>query len=355
MHYVFIDDSVPFDGFTSGRRPLGGAEKAFASLAAAIAGRGHTVTALNRTPYPVIAEAVRYRPLDEIQGRPLDADVVVAFRQPSLLGTVRKAKHRLLWAVAQPDYLKAAANDRYWESFKPTLLFVSATQARGYDGPLSHRLLAPGVRSIFALAPPVLERSPDAPAEPPAPKPPHVIVTTHPLHGLAWLTEIWRRLIHPQLPEARMAVYSSILAKGVRDEAVPEPIQPVLNRVRSAAEANVVVIDPLGDDGMAAAYRDSRIHLYPGHPQDYACWTLLESQAAGTPAIARPVGGTEECVVNGQTGFLVPDATAFGNVAIELLRNEAVHASFSSAAADMSRRRTWEMAAAELDQIVSEL
>ena len=59
MHYVLIDDSVPFDGYTSARRPLGGAEKAFASLAEGLARRDHTVTVLNKTPYPVTADGVQ--------------------------------------------------------------------------------------------------------------------------------------------------------------------------------------------------------------------------------------------------------------------------------------------------------
>src|SRR5579871_2816228 len=149
MHYVLADDSIPFDGFTPTYRPLGGAEKAFANLAAALILRGHTVTVLNRSPTTVVAAEVRYQPLDEIQRRPLEADVLIAFRQPHLLGVVRKAKHRLLWVVAAPDYLEAEANTSFWQSFTPTVLFVSALQQRAYHGSLPHRLLAPGVSTYF--------------------------------------------------------------------------------------------------------------------------------------------------------------------------------------------------------------
>jgi hypothetical protein len=87
MHYVLVDDSVPFDGYTAARRPLGGAEKAFGNLAAALVTRDHTVTVLNKTPYPVTADGVRYKPLEDLPERPMEADVVIAFRQPHLLGT----------------------------------------------------------------------------------------------------------------------------------------------------------------------------------------------------------------------------------------------------------------------------
>ena len=40
--------SIPFDGYASTSRPLGGAEKAFASLAGALARRGHDVHVYNR-------------------------------------------------------------------------------------------------------------------------------------------------------------------------------------------------------------------------------------------------------------------------------------------------------------------
>jgi hypothetical protein len=316
-----------------------------AALARSLAGRNHTVTVINRAAYATTAEGVRYLPLDEIHHRPLEADVLIASRQPRLLGAVRKAKHRLLWAVAAPGYLTAEANTPLWESFKPTVLFVSAAQQKAYGGALPHRLLPPGVTRLFH----------DAHAGDDRHVPPHAVATTHPLHGLAWLVEIWRRLVHPQMPEARLTLYSSLLAKGLRDEEVPEAIAPVLERVKLAAGANVVVAEPKNDAGMAEVYRASRIHFYPGHPHDYACWTLAESQAAGTPAVARGVGGVEEHVVNGQSGFIVPDAAAVANVALEILRNDQVHGALRRAASDETRVRTWDMAAAELDTLVAGL
>jgi len=354
MHYVLADDSLPFDGFTASQRPLGGAEKALADLAAALVKQGHTATVLNGTQYPSTADGVRYQPLDEFHHRPVEADVLIAFRQPHLLGAVRKARHRLLWVVAAPDYLQAPANTPLWESFAPTILFVGAAQQRVYRGALPHRLLRPGVAAAFCQDEDLVE-STVGPTDASGRVPPHAVVTTHPLHGLAWLTEIWRRLVHPQMPEARMMVYSTLMAKGLREDSVPDALQPVLDRVKAASGANVVVVDPRSDSGMADIYRASRVHLYPGHPHDFACWTLAESQASGTPAVARGVGGVEEHVINGQSGFIVPDAAAFANVTLEILRNDQVHRSLSTAAADVTRRRTWAMVAAELDAMIAGL
>ena len=51
MLVTLIDDSIPFNGLTPASQPLGGAEKAFASLPAALARAGHTVRVINRTPH----------------------------------------------------------------------------------------------------------------------------------------------------------------------------------------------------------------------------------------------------------------------------------------------------------------
>ena len=45
--------------------------------------------------------------------------------------------------------MESPANAPLWESFNPTLLFVSPQQQRTYGGTLPHRLLTPGVAAIF--------------------------------------------------------------------------------------------------------------------------------------------------------------------------------------------------------------
>ncbi len=374
MRYVIVDDSIPYDGYTSGRRPLGGAEKAVAGLATALQLRGHDVHVINRTTYAHMSDGAYYTPFDDPM-TPKAADVVIAMRKPGLLGQVRNAARRLLWVVGPPDYLAASANKPLWDSFRPGVMFVSQAQARAYKGQLKHAVVAPGVRAEFAPAPPAYltaEQSaldygadPAPPSEPassppvappvPPPVPPHAIVTTHPLQGLTWLLDMWQLEIHPKMPEARLAVYSASLSKAIRGEGTPDDIVPVLHQIQEAAQQNVVVVDPLNDEGMAGVYRAARVHLYPGNSADFACWTLADSQATGLPAVARPMGGVEERVVNGQTGYLVPDSSAFVNVTVEVLRNDAMHKNLTAAAGDVTRRRTWSDAAADVDAFAATL
>ncbi|MHB1205788.1 MAG: glycosyltransferase [Rhodospirillaceae bacterium] len=387
MRYVLVDDSIPYDGYTSGRRPLGGAEKAVAGLATALQLRGHDVHVINKTTYAHMADGAYYAPFNDPM-TPKTADVLIAMRKPALLGAIRNVKHRMLWVVGAPDYLNAPANMPLWNSFRPSLMFVSQAQARQYKGLLKSLVVTPGVRPEFFSTPPAyvaaagvaadyftepapepipeLDPTPESEAvsaaaaaslilPEPAPAPPHAIVTTHPMHGLTWLLDMWQLEVHPRMPEARLAVYSASLSKGLRGEAVAENLTPILDQIREAAQQNVVVVDPLNDEGMGAVYRASRVHLYPGSSQDYACWTLAESQAAGLPAVARGFGGVEERVINGETGYLVPDTEAFANVTLEILKNDAVRKNLGDAAGAVTRRRTWAEAAAEVDAFCAAL
>jgi glycosyltransferase involved in cell wall biosynthesis len=80
-----------------------------------------------------------------------------------------------------------------------------------------------------------------------------------------------------------------------------------------------------------------------------ACFSLVETQACGLPAVARPLGATRERIRDGQTGYIAPDDAAFANVAISLLSDDAVYQSLSRDAALLQRSRTYEVAAAEFE------
>lgn len=363
MNIVMFDDSVPFDGFTAATRPLGGAEKAFAAMAGALAKAGHTVTVVNRCKHALMAEGARWRPWDG--NRPAEADVLIALRDPELLGGVRRVDTRVLWVPGDPKYLGTTHNADLLASYAPRLLFLTQRQAAAYGGRLSAVVAPPGVNKAFFPVKKDTEPYPDAnhPAIPvdelekseeeeqePQP-PPHAVVTTHPLHGLTSVLEMWRDRIHPAKADAKLTVYSAVLAKGVGGGDVPEAVKPVLELATACAAANVEISAPKGDRTMVEAYRKSRVHLYPGHPRDFACWTLRDSQASGLPAVARGVGGVEDVVDNGQTGFIVPDDEAFANVALQLLSDDNVYQSFHDRAAAPERRRTWATAADIVTQL----
>ena len=61
MNVLLVDDSVAFDGYTPSSQPLGGVEKAFASLPAALRRRGHDLRVINRCGFAVTAEGVPWQ------------------------------------------------------------------------------------------------------------------------------------------------------------------------------------------------------------------------------------------------------------------------------------------------------
>ncbi|MBF0374373.1 MAG: glycosyltransferase family 4 protein [Alphaproteobacteria bacterium] len=337
MRITLIDDSIPFDGFTPSGQPLGGPEKAFASLPGALVRRGHQVTAINRCRYRLVVEGAQWLPWDE--PRPAQTDVLIAFRKPALLDAVRQSGKRLLWVTAPPRYLDQPANRKILESFRPRLALVGRIQKTQWSNWLPAAPVMPGIRPEYLL---------DAPTVPCAP--PRAVATIHPSHGLDWLIELWRSQIRPQVPQAELHVFSAILDKGAQGEEVPEAVRPVLARALAAKADGVVIRKPRNDGGMAEEYRMARVHLHPGHADDLGCFTLTESQAAGLPAVARPLGAAPERLRDGETGHIVPDEAAFANVARLLLTDDTMFWSMNQAART-GTRRSWDDAAADFESI----
>lgn len=337
MRIVMTDDSVPFDGYTSGHQPLGGAEKAFAALASAFAMRGHEVRAFNRCRFKMTIEGAKWEPWDQL--RPLEADLLIAWRKPGLLTAVRQAAKRFLWVAAPGGYLERPKNRELIEATGARLLFQSKAHKATFK-PWTDALpvvAAPGVRSEYQA---------EAAIEPAAP--PLAVATTHPLHGLDWLLDLWPK-IRAKVPEGRLALYSAVLDKGRQGGEVDGTIRPILDKALSLAGSGVYIERPVGDIDMPGIWRKARVHLFPGHADDWLASTLMESQASGIPAVARPLGVAPERLIDGQTGHLVPDAEAFANVAAELMNNEALFWSMSRDAKLHQASRGWDAVAGEIE------
>ncbi|MDR3439073.1 glycosyltransferase [Telmatospirillum sp.] len=338
MHITLVDDSIPFDGFTPTTRALGGAEKAFASLAGALVRRGHDVHVYNRARFPLLIEGAHWETMEK--SFPTQTDVLIAFRKPSLLPAVRLAGKRLLWVTASARQLEPAR--KALDSFRPMLVFLGRTQMaawRNVEG-LTVRVVSPGVRQDFLA---------DTPTELAAQ--PTAVVTTHPAHGLDWVLDRWALQIRPAVANARLVVVSTLLEKGKAGGELPDDMRALLEK--ATAIPGVEIVAPGGDSTMAALYRSARVHLYPGHPDDMACWTLMESQACGLPAVARPLGAIHERLRDGQTGQIVPDEDAFANVAIRLLTDDEMFWSMNRDACQMQRTPTWDAVASEFGSVFS--
>ena len=339
MDITLIDDSIPFDGYSPSSQPLGGAEKAFASLPGALARRGHDVTVINRGQLRINIDGASW--LQWEAARPARTDVLIAFRRPDLLDAVPAGK-RILWLAAPAGYLENAANREALTRFEPTLVFMGRAHRETWKASLDlpSAVIEPGVRPEF------LAEDECAPADPP-----YAVVTTHPLRGLAGLLRAWVGKVHPNFREARLRVYSAALDRARLGGRVPDRLQPVFERAVRAGAQGVDIVRPQADPEMAAAYRGGRVHLYPGMKGEIYCSTLAESQAAGLPAVARPGAAVGECLVDGRTGYVVPDTEALVNVTLLLLRDSMTYNSASREARATRRARTWDGAAAEFETL----
>jgi glycosyltransferase involved in cell wall biosynthesis len=337
MRMVFIDDSIPFDGYSPSSQPLGGLEKAFANLPTVLAMRGHDVAVFNRCEFPVTVHGARWE-IWETE-RPAETDVLIAFRRPRLLDAVATAKRRILWAAGPSSELDTPAAQEALARHGPLVVFLCRSQRELWANPLKLEtvVIEPGLASSY------LEDEPMSPANPPV-----AVCTTHPLAGVEGLLKLWVGRIRPEMPTAELHLYSSVLDRAQLGAAVPPEFAAVFTRAKSGASHGVVIKRPQADPGMAEAYRRARVHLHPGAPSDIYGFTLSESQATGLPAAALATNPIViERIADGQTGSIAASETAFVSAAISLLGDTLAFERMSANARLLKRGRTWAIAAAE--------
>ena len=285
MLVTLVDDSIPFNGMTPAYQPIGGAEKAFASLPAALARQGHVVRAVNRSPNSLGFENVSWI---HWEGRkPPITEVLIAFRKPALLEFTRATKARILWVTGPPDYLHRPQVHDVLDRTNAKLVFLGNIHSEAYrsqgENHVYYRSIAPGVREEYRS---IDKMTPE--------DPPTAVVTTHPKHDLDWLLDLWIERIRPQVPNAQLQVYSAGFKRAETGDKLADDLQPIFEKARAASEHGVTIMAPTGDRDMAKAYLRARVHLYPGSEREMYCSTLAESQAVGLPAVARPVGAVKE-------------------------------------------------------------
>jgi hypothetical protein len=340
MLITLVDDSIPYNGTTPSYQPLGGAEKAFASLPAALARCGHVVRAITRAPHALSIDNVSWLNFD---GRiPPITEVLIALRKPSLLETTRATNSRILWVPGPTGYLGRHEVLDLLERNDAKIVLQGITHVEKYDveSELSYRAITPGVREEYR------EAEEMQPATTPI-----AIVTTHPKQGLDWLLDLWCAKIEPQVKGAELHVYSAMFRNAEDGEPVADDVKPVWDKVVAAHEQGVRVKAPAGDNDMARHYRYASVHLYPGSEKEMYCSTLAESQAVGVPAVARPMGAVKERIIDEQTGFLAEDDDSFVKSAVKMLSDIEARDRVSELARRYGNVRSWDTAAREFETL----
>jgi len=340
MLITLVDDSIPYNGMTPSYQPLGGGEKAFASLPAALARCGHVVRAITRAPHAVSIENVSWLNFDS--RIPPITEVLIVLRKPSLLELTRATRSRILWVPGPTSYLDKPEVRQLLERTSAKIVLQGSTHVENFkiDTDLPFRAITPGVREEYRECDPMQFS-----------KTPIAICTTHPKQGMEWLLDLWCNKIFPKVQGAELHIYSATFKHAEEDASVPEDLKHIWEKVLAARDQGVIIKAPAGDNDMARQFQYASVHLYPGSEKEMFCSTLAESQAVGVPAVARPIGAVKERIVDHQTGFLAEDDETFASQAIMMLSENDQREKISEMARRYGNARGWDTAAREFETL----
>jgi glycosyltransferase involved in cell wall biosynthesis len=339
---VMADDGIVFDGDSMDSGPLGGAETAFASLAEALAARGHRVSVFNRCKAPMERRGVAWRPLSD--DLPDAADLYIANRGDKLIPLVSRARARVFWIHNPAGYLlKWRYLSKLWR-WRPTIVFSGAYHAASYPrwAPAGGRAVIPyGISDAFMDV--------DGPVDPP---PPRAVFTSSPLRSLDWLLDLWADKIRPSVPAAELHLFSSPRTYGTHGDTRSAQMNAVLDRARDLAGRGVVLRDPLPKPELARELAGYRTLLYRGDPGETFCLAVGEAQAAGVPAVVQDIGCVAERIVDGESGFVARDDAEFAKRAVALLTDDALWRAQHETASARQRSWGWPQAAEAFERLL---
>lgn len=338
MRICFLEDSIEFDGYSPTSRPLDGPQKALAYLSGSLAQRGHQVTVLNRAAHPITCDGVSWP--GWAGERPIETDLLVAVGDATLFDLVTTAKRRLLWVPGDPAAISQGARSAVLARLRPDVVFHTHAQRERWTNleGLATQIIAPGI------APSYLEDLTAVPSIPP-----RAVAVCHPLRGLERLIRLWTERVRVTLPTAELHVYSARLDKAILSGDVPADLRAIHDLAR--ASAGVLVQRPLPDPQLADAYRAARVFLHPGVLDETLALNLMEAQATGLPALSFASGSlARERIVDGQTGRICDDDTAFAMACVELMTQEEAWRTMAANARELQRGRSWAIAAAEWEE-----
>ena len=342
MNITMIDDSFSFNGSSPEVRALGGAEKALINLSRALSLRGHNVTVINRCEYQSSVDGVLWLPFNT--PRPPKNDIIIAFRKPELLAEFEDDTFRaIIWLWGDPSVLNQSANQEILERYDPAIVFLTNNQRRSWISwrAFEEATILPGVADSYIEI-----------TLPDKVPPPIAIITTHPLHGLKNILDLWRKLVYPKVKSAELHIYSA----SMYNNRINIKLREIYKEVVAARAKNVFIKQPNADKYMAEVYRQARVHLYPVIKTEYYGSTLAETQACGTPAVIYQGGANgiyaKERISDGQTGYISPDDDAFANLVVQLLSEDSgMYWSLSREAKTLKASRSWQNVAIEFEAL----
>jgi glycosyltransferase involved in cell wall biosynthesis len=273
---------------------------------------------------------------------PSTCDLYIGNRSHRVIGLVRRAKRRLFWLHNPASYLTKPRNLWRLGWYRPTLVVSGAYHAATIPRWLpcrGHEVIPYGVLDRFRAAPP---------REPP---PPTAIFTSNPLRGLGWLLDLWIAHIRPAVPTAELHIYAGGAVYGLAGTPRAQEMEEILARAGALGAAGVRRFAPIGREALASALLGARVMLYRGDPGETFCLALAEAQAMGVPAVVRPLGSTQERVIDGVTGRVAEDDEGFAAAAVRLLRDDGLWRRWHRAALARQRGMSWDAVGARFEAL----
>jgi glycosyltransferase involved in cell wall biosynthesis len=293
---------APFSPASIARRPLGGGESALYHVARGLAGLGHEVVVVNRcSPEAGLYDGVRYYDAAASQwysaARATSPDVLVICRAMEDVRMHINARAKVFWSHDYQGVPRVPLHARLGRQL--------GIAWRRTTGPLFHQrvdrivvisaFLAEVFRWLFRVPADKLVVVPvgiDADAfvglAPPR-STLRFIHTSVPDRGLAPLLQDIFPAIRGRYPEAELHVYSYQSLDAFRRDAPPGVYlhgwAPKPDLVRSLCESTLM--------------------LYPATVEEMGCIAVLESMAAGTPAVTSSLGVLPELAAGGRRGVAV--------------------------------------------------
>jgi len=366
MNWIFLD-GIPwdYDIETPLVRPLGGSQSCLCYLAAALARRGHGVTALTATTSPRVVQGVRCLGLREIPRSEFEVpnSIIVVLNGPAemaaqLRPVLPPTAPLVLWAHHATDQpamqpLRNPTCPAQWDR----ILCVSPWQAATFVEELGvprerievlHDAIAPAFERMFQSASELAVAKAG---------PPRMAYTSTPFRGLDLLLGCFPA-IRREHPDCELDVFSSMLVYGMAGNQ--DGFQPLYAEARALEGVNYYGSVPQPE--LARHMAKVSVLAYPNTFAETCCIAALEALAAGALVVTSDLGALRD-TCSGYGRLIAPlgqerTAEVFARdfvVAVcgalsELKRDRAAFTARQFAqASHFNAVHTWDLRAAEME------
>ena len=274
---------------------LGGIETACLELGDALVERGHEVTIAGRFPAHRKARPLARDRLGESQG-----DALISCNDARALQAGR-FKARVFWSHNPLAVEKAIRKGQFgpiWRT-RPNAVFGSQDALAAISALLRFRdrtVIPLGVTALFEAVPTDLPRQP------------HFAFVSQAQRGLPDTCRVWRAMVSPAAPGARLHVFGSTPAQA--------RITP-----QAAQEAGVLFHPRVGKQELARFYETATALICIGAADETFCLAAAEAQCAGLPVLTLGIGALAERVSHGVNGLRAASFEALAEDAIRLCRD----------------------------------